>query len=674
MPNQTVESGIRILVVDDDATMAADLEYRLKKLGYTACDRAADADSALKMVVELQPDLVVVGPVLRGGLDALEVAALIRHGWGIPALLSAPADTDHLELLRHHHPFTHIATPCRDDDLGFRVELSLYLGRIESERRGFEQGLQSRTRELTERVKELNCLYGISRLVEKPEVTLDETLRGIADIIPAAWQYPEITCAEIVYKDKRYQTRLCQGRNTPWKLTNDIMVQGAKVGVFSVMYLDERPLADHGPFLYEEKSLGYVIAERLAGIIERYHNHSLLKSSAEKFRGIVQDLPGFICTFNDNFLIKFVNDNYCREFDKTQDELIGITFLNMIPESDREAVMANITALTPESPVQTHDHQVHTPGGRIKWQRWTNRAIYDQDGNLIEYQSVGADITEIKHAEEIKNKAYDELEMRVKERTRDLVETNARLLREIDERKKIETELKKSSDEIKFFAYSVLHDLKNPAISTYGITKLLVKHGRDVLDEKGLTYCDQILKSIEHLASLLEMVNLYIATKESSLVVETFKLGEVLSTIKNEFMVKINERRIKWSEPDHLPTVKADRIALVRVFRNLVDNALKYGGDGLTSIEVGYSDTAKFHTISISDNGKGIQAGDSRDIFELFKRNTVNEKVEGSGIGLAVVQEIIKQHQGSVWFESEEHKGTSFFVSIPKELPLTNLR
>ena len=119
-----------------------------------------------------------------------------------------------------------------------------------------------------------------------------------------------------------------------------------------------------------------------------------LQESEDRYRGIVADTPVLICRFLPGGEITFVNKACCDYFDKTSEELVGSTFLSLIAEADRETVTANISALTVESPTQSHEHRVIAPGGDIRWQRWTNRALFDAQGKIVAYQSVGEDITD----------------------------------------------------------------------------------------------------------------------------------------------------------------------------------------------------------------------------------------------------------------------------------------
>ena len=221
---------------------------------------------------------------------------------------------------------------------------------------------------------------------------------------------------------------------------------------------------------------------------------------------------------------------------------------------------------------------------------------------------------------------------------------------------------------MKFFAYSVAHDLKSPAIGVYGLTTRLSKHARDVLDEKGRAYCDQILKVSEHIAALVEKINIYIATKEAAPLIETINIAEILRVLRHEFSAQLSFRRIDLLAPESEVKIEADRLSILRIFRNLIDNSLKYGGESLTWISIGYEDSESHHIFSVSDNGKGLKQADSKKIFGLFQRDETSRGVEGAGLGLAIVKEIAEQHGGRVWVEPGGKKGITFYLSISKTL------
>ncbi|MBU0665234.1 MAG: PAS domain-containing protein [Proteobacteria bacterium] len=239
---------------------------------------------------------------------------------------------------------------------------------------------------------------------------------------------------------------------------------------------------------------------------------------------------------------------------------------------------------------------------------------------------------------------------------------------DISDRKSAEKELKKATENIKFFAYSVAHDLKNPAVAIYGLAKRLKEQHSEALNENGLKLCDQILRSAENVENLVGKINTFISTKESPLRLEMVSLQKTVQMIRDELSPQIDIRSIKFHEPDSLPNIKADRISILRALSNFVDNSLKYGGEKLSVIEVDYKETDEHHILSIKDDGEGIKREDSHGIFRMFKRKNKSLDVKGTGLGLAIVKEIAEQHQGRVWIEHGLIKGITFFISIAKNL------
>lgn len=403
-----------------------------------------------------------------------------------------------------------------------------------------EEALRKQAHDLGERVKELNCLFGISTLIERQDLSWGELFQGIVNLIPPAWQYPETTCARAILEGEEFRTE--NFRETIWRQTHSITVHGDRIGTVEVFYLEERAEADEGPFLQEERSLLNAMAERLGRVLER------------------------------------------------------------------------------------------------------------------------------KRAEEDLQDAYDHLEMQVKLRTAELAKANEELRNEIAERKRMEEALRKSSEKLKSFAYSVIHDLKSPSIGIYGLTESLHKHYRDILDEKGRSYCDQILKASVHIAALIEKITVYIESKESPLKIEETNTKEIFQIIRDEFSPRLTIRQIEWLEPEALANIKADRLSMLRVFRNFVDNALKYGGEALSEIRIGYEESDEFHTFFVRDDGAGISGGDYEKIFGLFRREETSKAIEGAGLGLAIVRELAERHRGRVWAEPGRQKGTTFYISVSKNL------
>lgn len=143
-----------------------------------------------------------------------------------------------------------------------------------------EAALQKNTHDLEERIKELNCLYRISSLREKKNLSLSDTLQGIVDLLPPSWQYPEITCARITREGDIYVTD--NYRETHWQQASDVKVHGKIVGQVVVFYLEGKPELDEGPFLKEERHLIDAVSERLGRIVEREIADRALRTALEE--------------------------------------------------------------------------------------------------------------------------------------------------------------------------------------------------------------------------------------------------------------------------------------------------------------------------------------------------------------------------------------------------------
>jgi DNA-binding CsgD family transcriptional regulator len=145
-----------------------------------------------------------------------------------------------------------ITTPGALSGIQWRIPLS-----EKGEPEGVEQALR-------ERIKELNCLYAITQLVESEFNSIDDVLAAVVDILPPSWQYPEITCARIIFQKKTFKSK--GFKVTAWRQSSRILMYNEPVGEVTIFYLEERPAAHEGPFLFEERALLDAVAERIGKI------------------------------------------------------------------------------------------------------------------------------------------------------------------------------------------------------------------------------------------------------------------------------------------------------------------------------------------------------------------------------------------------------------------------
>lgn len=331
--------------------------------------------------------------------------------------------------------------------------------------------------------------------------------------------------------------------------------------------------------------------------------------------------------------VSFINKKGAAGLGYTEKEIIGKElFGKFIPESERSKFQAifSQSISRDDASVETYESIIISGDGEERVIEWKCTVLRDKKGNAVNILASGNDITHRKNAE------------------RALLE---------------------SSEKIKRFTYFVSHDLKNPAISLIGLTRCLKRKYASLFDEKGKMYCDQIMTTSEQISLLVENINCFASTMEIPSSFENVNLKEICAAIKEEFHDQLLSRNISLSGCSSIPLLKMDKMSILRTLRNLVDNALKYGGDTLSSIAIGYEESGESHVISVRDNGKGFDEKERENIFAAFTRSTSSRGVYGTGLGLAIVKEVAEKHGGDAWAETAVETGTIFYISIAKNLP-----
>ncbi len=195
------------------------------------------------------------------------------------------------------------------------------LRRLESKRKRDRKNFEDITNALKERVKELNCLYSISSIVEKYGLDLGKILNRVIEIIPVAWQYPEITCCRICIEDTIVQNS--DFAETPWRQAQDIIVNGKPIGFIEVFYREEKPEKDEGPFLNEERSLINAIAERMAKLVERNNTETALHESELKNIALLNAIPDLMFQVDGNGILVGFHKGAFVKLRELENRLIG---------------------------------------------------------------------------------------------------------------------------------------------------------------------------------------------------------------------------------------------------------------------------------------------------------------------------------------------------------------
>ncbi len=302
------------------------------------------------------------------------------------------------------------------------------------EREETQEHLKRTLHHLGERVKELTALHTTARLFQE-EGPVDQLLEKIVALLPPSWQYPEITVARIQFDQFTITTPNFQ--LTPWVQRAEFVCQNKVPGSIEVVYLEEKPQADDGPFLAEERHLIHSLAEMLRVHLDGKRSHEELRKLSKVYQDatdpiIIEDLHGIILA---------VNPEAERAYGWTANELIGQSSMKLIPPEWQ--------ALAQELRAQCHQGQVvrnisacrQSKSGVVSPVLVSLSLLTGETEEPTGLASFTKDISELKQAEAALKKAHDDLEERVQQRTAELSKANQSLQLEIGQRKETEQRL-----------------------------------------------------------------------------------------------------------------------------------------------------------------------------------------------------------------------------------------
>ena len=226
--------------------------------------------------------------------------------------------------------------------------------------------------------------------------------------------------------------------------------------------------------------------------------------------------------------------------------------------------------------------------------------------------------------------------------------------------------LHRKNEELEQFAYIASHDLQEPLrmVSSF-MEKIDQKYG-DVLDEKGKTYLHFAVDGSKRMRKMIIDLLEYSRFQRSDNVAEIINLNEIL-----KIELELFDEQIKATNTtliiDQLPSIFAPKSSIIRLFQNLISNALKYRKlDVPLQIEISYQENEEDYQFSVKDNGIGIDEKYHSKVFTIFQRLHREDEISGSGIGLAICKKIISDLDGTIWFESNSVDGTNFLFKLPK--------
>ncbi|CAA7612838.1 Signal transduction histidine kinase (fragment) [Magnetospirillum sp. LM-5] len=237
---------------------------------------------------------------------------------------------------------------------------------------------------------------------------------------------------------------------------------------------------------------------------------------------------------------------------------------------------------------------------------------------------------------------------------------------DISDRKRLEEDLRRSHAELEQFAYVTSHDLRQPLRMVSSYLALIRKRLDDRLGDDEREFIGYAVDGAKRMdALILDLLDYSRVGHDQSR--DTVALAEVIEDVRHNLSVTLADCGGRLNVAADLPEVDGNRMELMRLFQNLIGNALKYRHpERAPEVAVGWRDDGQEWVVWVQDNGVGIATCDHERAFRIFQRLAASRQVEGTGIGLAICRKIVDHHDGRIWIESEMDQGTRMLVAFPK--------
>ncbi len=382
----------------------------------------------------------------------------------------------------------------------------------------------------------------------------------------------------------------------------------------------------------------FIVALLLQGRRRRRAEESL-RGSEESYRNVVETQSELICRYLPDTTLTFVNDAYCRYFGRSREELVGSPFIGLIPESERAAALEHIKAIGQNHHGDTYEHQVVRPDGSFGWQQWTDHAIRNAEGAVVELQGIGRDVTDLKVAD-----------MEVAQRRKEVTHlTRVAILGEL--------------------SGALAHELNQPLTAilsnAQAAQRLLARAPADLATVGEIL--DDIVTDDLRAGEVITRLRALLKKDEASF--QPLDVNDVSTEVLALARSELIERHVTVDTrlAPGLPTVRGDRVQLQQVMLNLLLNAceaMSANGPAERMLTVSTAlDGDGLLLTSIADRGSGIPPDAADRLFEPF----FTTKPHGLGLGLSICRSIIDAHGGRLWADNNPDGGATFTFALPAQ-------
>lgn len=615
----------KIFVVEDESIVSLEIQSRIKHLGYIVTGTASSGDEAIRKVMDLKPDLILMDIRIKGEIDGIETAAEIKKIYDVPIIfLTAYADPVTIQRAKITDPFGYIIKPFEERELHISIEIALY---------------KDHTQKLI-REKD-KWLTAILRSVGDAVIATD-TQGKIKFINHVAERLTGYTKEEAINKDlpSIFRIRSEVTKEFTLNAVQKVMQTGEIVGLANHTELVSRngnvyPIADSGAPIRDENG-------NITGVVVVFQDLSYFKQTEELIKiqtSALNSAYNGIMITDASANIIYVNDAMYNLTGYLREELIGksasIFKSNLHPDTFFLKMWRTIS----DGKTWKGEVQNRRKNGEPYYEEMSITPLKNEQGEITHFISVKEDISDRKKAEIELIKAKDDAQRsdRLKSeflaqmsheiRTPINIISNFMQIYEDELQQKLSPELKKSISAVRIESHRIISTID----SIVNMAQLKAGTFKPRLQKIDL-YESVIKPSIDQWAEHAENKNLQLL---------------VSGKLENIF-------------------IEADSYSLGQAINHIVDNAIKYTDKG--TVQINSKCETENVIITIADTGNGISEDYLPRIFEPFTQEYqgYNRKYEGNGLGMALVKQYCSLNNASITIESEKWIGTTVKISIPK--------